>query len=186
MTGAKLELLTDNDILMMTENGTRGGICNTIRRHANNKYMKNFNKNTESSYLEYVDANNLYGRAMSQKLPVDGFKCIEDDNLSKFDEKVIKKYDENSDKGYILEADIDYPKDLHNLQSDLPFLPEIMKINKCTKLACTVQYKEKYVIHIVALKQALNNGLRLKKVHRVIEFRQEAWLKSYIDMNTKL
>ena len=148
--------------------------------------MKNYDKNTESSYLEYLDANNLYGWAMSQKLPVDGFKWIEKDDISKFDEKFIKNYDENSDKGYILEVDVEYPKSLHKLHSDLPFLPERMKINKCNKLVCTVQDKENYVFHKIALKQAIDHGLILKKVHRVIEFRQEAWLKPYIDMNTKL
>ena len=107
-----------------------------------NKYMKNYHKNTESSYLECLDANNLYRWAMSQKLPVDDFKWLEKDDLSKFDEKFIKNYDESSDKGYILEVDVEYSKNLHNLHSDLPFLPERMKINKCSKLVCTVQDKK--------------------------------------------
>ena len=106
--------------------------------------------------------------------------------ISKFDEKFIKNYDENSDKGYILEVDVEYPENLHKLHSDLPFLPERMKINKCSKLCCTVQNKEKYVVHRRALKQALNHGLKLAKVHRIIQFDQEAWLKPYIDMNTDL
>ena len=98
----------------------------------------------------------------------------------------MKNYDENSDKGCILEVYIEYSKNLHTLHSNQPFLPERKKINKCSKLACTVQKKENYVIHIRALNQALNNELSLKKVHRVIQFDQEAWLKPYIDMNTKL
>ena len=122
---------------------------------------------------------------MSQKLLVDNSKWIEKDNLLKFDENFIKNYDENSDKGYILEVDIEYPKHLHTLHSDLPFLPERMTINKCTKLFCTVQDKENCVVHIRALKQALNHGLILKQAHEVIEFRQEAWLKPYIDINTE-
>ena len=77
----------------------------------------------------------------------------------KFDEKFIKNYDENSKKEYILEVDVDYPKYLHKLHSDLPFLPERMKVIKCRKLCCTVQNKENYVIHIRALKKALDNGL---------------------------
>ena len=175
-------------MLLMVEKGIRGGICHAIYKYAeaNNKYMKNYEKNTESSYLEYLDANNLYGWAMSQKLPVDDFEWIKEDDLSKFNESFIKNYDENSDKGYILEVDVEYPKNLHKLHSDLPFLPERMKINKCSKLVCTVQDKENYVVHIRALKQALNHGLILKKVHRVIQFNQEAWLKLYIDMNTRL
>ena len=100
-TKVELELLTDNDMLIMFEEGTRGGMCQTTCRYAkaNNKYMKNKDENKESSYLEYLDANNLYGWAMSQKLPVGNFKWIEKDNISKFDEEFIKNYDENSDKG---------------------------------------------------------------------------------------
>ena len=148
--------------------------------------MKNHNKNKESSYLEYLDANNLYGWAMSQKLPVGNFKWIEKVDITKFDEQFIKNYGGNSDKGYILEVDVEYPENLHKLHSDLPFLPERMKINKCSKLCSTVQNKEKYVEHIRALKQAPNHGLKLTKVHRIIQFDQEAWLKPYIDMNTNL
>ena len=117
---------------------------------------------------------------MSQKLPVNGFKWVK--NVSKFDENFIKNYDEDSDKGYILEVDVEYPKNLHDLHSDLPFLPERMKINKCRKLVCNLYDKNNYVVHIRSLKQSLNHELILKKVHRVIKFNQEAWLKEYIDM----
>ena len=123
---------------------------------------------------------------MSQRLPVGDFKWIEEDDISKLDKQFIKNYDENSDKGYILEVDVEYLKNLHKLHSDLLFLPERMKISKCTKLCCTVRDKEKYVAHIRALKQALNHGLKLAKVHRIIQFDQDAWLKPYIDMNTEL
>ena len=92
----------------------------------------------------------------------------------------------NSDKGYILEVGVDYPSKLHKLHSDIPFLPERIKINKTQKLVCNLRDKKKYVVHISILKQVLNHGLKLKKVHRVIEFNQEAWLKKYIDMNTEL
>ena len=111
-TKVKLELLTDNDMLMMDEKGIRGEMCNAIYKHAkaNNKYVKDYNKNIESTYLEYLDANNLYGWATSQKLAVDGFKWIEKDNLSKFNEKLINDYDENSDNGYILKVDVEYLK----------------------------------------------------------------------------
>ena len=100
---------------------------------------------------------------MSQKLPVDGFEWVEKDDLLKFNESFIKNYDENSDKGYILEVDVEYPKKLFNLHSDLPFLPERKKIKKCKKLVCNIHNKENYVVHIRALKQALNHGLILKK-----------------------
>ena len=182
----KLELLTDCVMLLMVEEGIRGGICHSIYRYAkvNNKYMKNYNKNEESSYIQYLDANNLYGWAMSQKLPANDFKWIE--NTSKIDEKFIKNYDEDNDKGYIFEVDINYPKRLHDLHSDLPFLPERMKIDKCKKLVCNLRDKKRYVLHIRSLKQTLDYGLKLEKIHRVIEFNQKSWLKPYIDMNTEL
>ena len=173
----ELELLTDNDMLIMFEEGNRGGMCQETYRYAkaNNKYIKNYDKNKESVFSKYLDANNLYGYPMCKKLPVSDFKWADD--LSIFTEDFIKNYDENSDKGYIFEVDLKYPKNLHNLHSDLPFLPERIKTNKCDKRVCKVQDKENYVIHILALKQALNHGLKLSKVNRVIEFRQEEWLK---------
>ena len=174
----------------MFEEWTRGGMCQATHRYAkaNNKYMTNHNKNKELLYLEYVwmICNNLYGWAMSQKLPVRNFKWIEKGDISKFDEKFINNYDENSDIGYIFEVDVEYTENIRMLHSDLPFLPERMKISKCTKLVCNIQNKENYVVHIRALKQALNHGLKLTKVHRIIQFDQEAWLKPYIDMNTDL
>ena len=114
-------------MLLMVQKETRGGICQAIHRRAkeNNKYMTNYNKDVIASYLMYLDANNLYGWAMSQKLPVKDFKWVK--NLSKFNEDFIKNYDENSDKGYFFEVDIDYPKELFNLHKDLPFLPKEKK-----------------------------------------------------------
>ena len=149
-TGIKLELLTDADMLLMVQKRIRAGICHAIHRYAkaNNKYMKNYNKNKESSYIQYLDANNLYGWTMSQKLPVNGFEWVKDvssinKNLKTFI-KLIKNYDEDSDEGYFFEVDIECPKYLHDLHSDLPFLPERMKINKCHKLVCNLccSYKE--------------------------------------------
>ena len=139
----ELELLTDIDMLLMVEKGTRGGICQAIHRYAkaNNKYMKNYDKDIISSYLMYLDANNLYGWAMSQKLPVNGFKWAE--KLSRFNEIFIKNYNENSDIGYFLEVDIDYPKELFNLYKDLPFLPESKKFNKREKLIYSIEDQKK-------------------------------------------
>ena len=99
---------------------------------------------------------------------------------------LMQTYNENSDVGYFLEIDIEYPKQLWSLNKDLPFLPERKKIEKVEKLVCSIEDKEKYVIHIRALKQALNHRLVLKDKHRVIKFNQEAWLKPYIDLSTKL
>ena len=151
-TNVKLELLTDYDMLLMVEEGIRRGICHLIHRYAkaNNKYMKNYDKNKESSYIQYLEANNLYGWAMSQKLPVNGFKWVK--NTSKIDEKFIKNYDEDSDKGYIFEVDVKYPRRLHDLHSDLPFLLKRMKIDKCKKLVCNLRNNKKYVVRIRSLK----------------------------------
>ena len=172
--GVRSELLADTDMLLMVEKGIRGGICHAIHRDAkaNNKYMRNYNKNIESSYLMYLDANNL-----SQKLSVNDIEWVE--KLPEFDEHFlnehfIKNYDENSDKGYILEVDVEYPKNLFNLHKDLPFLAERKKIDKYNKLVCSIHDKENYVLHIRPLKQALNHGLVLKKVPKVIQFNQEA------------
>ena len=122
--------------------------------------------------------------ALIQPLSVDNFNWVKD--LSKIDEDFIKSYNEDSNKACILEVDNEYLKNLHDLHSYLPFLPERMEIDKCNKLACNLYDKKDYVVHIRSLKQALNHGLILKKVHRVIQFNQEAWYKSYIDMNTEL
>ena len=175
-------------MLLMVEEGIRGGMCHSIYQYAkpNNKYMKNYNNNEESSYIQYLDTNNLYGWAMSKKLPVNGFRWLDSNEINEINEEFIKNYNENDNKGYIFEVDVRYPKRLHELHSDLPFLPERMEINKCKKLICTLSNKKKYVIYINSLKQVLNHGLKLKKIYRVIEFNQEEWLKPYIDMNTEL
>ena len=109
---------------------------------------------------------------MSQKFPVNNFKWVED--VSRINEEFIKNYNENSSKGYILEVDVKYPKKLHDLHSDLPFLPKRIKFYKCKKLVCDLHNKKRHVIHIKSIKQALINGLKLKRVHRTIEFSQKA------------
>ena len=148
--------------------------------------MRNYDKNIESSFIKYLEANNLYGWAMYQKLPINGFNWIKKEGLSNFNDDFIKNYYENGDIGYFLEVNADYQKKLFDLLKDLPFLPESRKVNKVEKLICSIENKEKYVIHIRALEQALNHGLLFKKVHKVIQFNQKNWLKQYIDVNTKL
>ena len=123
---------------------------------------------------------------MSKKLPVNGFKWLDSNKINEINEDFIKNYDVKNDKGYIFEEDVKYPKRLHELHSDLPFLSERMEINKCKKLVCNLFIKKKYVTHINSLKQALNHALKLKKIHIAIEFNQKEWLKPYIDMNTEL
>ena len=111
-------------MLLMIEPRIRGEMCQAVHKHAkaNNKCMKNYDKSIESSYLMYIDANNLYGWSMSQKLPVNGFKFEND--LSRFNENFIKNYNENSGIGYFLDVDVKYPKQLWGSHKDSPFLPE--------------------------------------------------------------
>ena len=160
--------------------------CNIYyKKKINNDLIKKF-KNT------YSFCNNDTTESMSKKLPVNGFKWLDNNKTAELtakhviNEAFIKNYNENDKKGYILKVDVRYPKKLHDLHSDLPFLPERMEINKCKKLVCNLYDEKKYVVHINSLKQASNHGLKLKKIHRIIEFNQKAWLKLYIDMNTEL
>ena len=117
-------------------------------------------------------------------MSVDGFEWVED--ISQIEENFIKNYDEDSNLGCFIEAYIGYLIELHTLDGDLPFLPERVKVNKCKKLVCNLYDKKHYVDHIRSLKQALNHGLKIKKIHKVLKFNQRAWLKSYIDKNTDL
>ena len=175
MTKVKLELLTDENMLLMVEEGILGGICQAIHHYesANNKYMKNYNKNVISSYLQYLDANNLYGWAMSKKLPVREFTWAKKPSI--YTEEAIKMYNENNDNSAILQVDIEYPTMAHIKHKDLPFLPQRKKINKVHNLVTTLDDKEKFVVHISALKQDLDHGLKSKKLHRVIECLVRLW-----------
>ena len=126
-TKVKLDLLTDVDMLLMIEKGIKEGICYSIYRYAktNSKYMEDYDKNKESLYIQYWDVNNLYDWPMLQKLPVKNFDWIK--HTSQLNENFIKNYNEESDEGYFLEADVQYPEIVHNLHNYLPFLPESMK-----------------------------------------------------------
>ena len=185
-TGIKLELLTDPNMLLQLEKSIRGEVCTAIYKYAkaNNKNMKNYDNTKESTYLMYVHANNLYGYAMSKKLPIDNFKWEKD--LCRFTDDFIKNYDEESDTGYLLVVDIKYPESVYKEHNDPPVLPDKVKVDKVTKLVCNLHDQKGYSINIYALKQVLNHGLNLDCVHSVISFRKDAWLESYIEMNTQL
>ena len=107
-------------------------------------------------------------------------------HTSQFNKDFIKNYNGESDEGYFLEVDVQYPEKLHELHNDLPFLPEIMNIKNFKKLVASLHDKTEYVIHIKNLKQALNHGSVLKKVHRVVKFNQTVWVNPYVDINTDL
>ena len=128
---------------LMVEKGIREGICHAIYRYAkaNNKYMKDYDKNRELSYLRFCDVYNLYGWVMPQKLPLNNFKWVEE--TTEFNEDFIKSYNDDSDEGSFLEVDVQYPENLHNLHNDLPIFPERMKIEKVEKLVANLHDKKK-------------------------------------------
>ena len=188
MTNINLELLSDNNMLLMFEKGIRGGISIISNRYgkANNKYMrKGFNKNKPSKYVMYVDANNLYGGAMSEKLPTHGLKWLSSGEMKKlFNNQVLQVWEKIP---CILEVDLEYPENLHDLHNDYPFCPERVNCkNGVEKLIPNLRNKTKYVIHYRNLIQCLKAGLKLKKIHRGIKFVESDWMKPYIEMNTNL
>ena len=204
MTDIKLERMVDIDMFQFIEKGMRGGISYIANRYgkANNKYMKNYDEKAPTKYIMYLDANNLYGWAMSQYLPTGNFKWLSQNQIEKTN---LGKYTENSTKGLILEVDLEYPQELHDLHNDYPLGPEKIKVAKdmlsdyCKKIADkfnissglvhklipTLNDKEKYILHYRNLQSYLSLGLKLKKIHRVLQFDQSPWLKQYIDFNTQ-
>ena len=190
-TGQELELLHDYDKLMMFERGIRGGITHISKRYAeaNNKYMKDYNPDVESSYIQYLDANNLYGWAMSQQLPTHGFKWMS--NITK--EKVMEILEKANHsmlnmgrKGYIFEVDLEYPSNLWEDHNDYPLAPEKMVVNGVEKLLCHFKPRKNYVVHYRNLRQYLELGMRITAVHRGISFYQSSWMEPYIRKNTEL
>ena len=187
MTKINLELLSDVDKLLMVEKGIRGGISIISNRYgkANNKYMKDYNKKEASKYLMYVDANNLYGAAMSEKLPVHSFKWMTNKEIENIFNNQIVQVWENTP--CILEVDLIYPEELHDLHNDYPLCPERVECDRgVKKLIPNLRHKNNYVIHYKNLIQCLRLGMKLKKIHRGIKFMETAFLKPYIDKNTNL
>ncbi|GFW06083.1 uncharacterized protein TNCV_4478751 [Trichonephila clavipes] len=196
MSRVKLELFTDLDMHLFVERGIRGGISMISHRFssANNKYLDSYDENKPSKYILYLDANNLYGWAMSQPLPTHGFEWI----TQPID---FMEIPDESDIGYILEVDMDYPQNLHNLHNDYPLAPETLNVtndmlspyckeiaqehnlntNSCTKLVPNLMSKKGYIVHYRNLKQYVSLGLKVTKIHKVLKFHQRPWLKKYID-----
>ena len=187
MTGVNLELLSNIDMLLMIEKGIRGGISIISNRYgkANNKYMKDYNKKEASKYLMYVDANNLYGWAMSQKLPVHSFKWMSNKEIENiFNNQIVQVWKKTP---CILEVDLEYPEELHDLHNDYPLCPERVECDKgVKKLIPNLRHKNNYVVHYKTLMQYLSLGMELKKIHRGIKFIESDFLKPYIDKNTNL
>ena len=190
-TWVRLKLLLDPDMLLMFERGIRGGITQSVHRWAaannrcmgsaaaNNPYMgSQYDKSEPTKYLQYLDANNLYGWAMSQPLPTGEFPWVEF-NESKDLKHIVNELAKCEDHGYLLEVDVAYPRKLHDYHNDLPFVCAKMKINGVEKLVPNLYYKRKYVAHIKALNQAIDHGLVLEKIHRAIEFKQSVSKKTF-------
>jgi hypothetical protein len=185
------------------ESGMRGGISVISNRfaRANNPYLKpeDYDKTKPNSYICYLDANNLYGWAMSQYLPYEKFRFMSDEEIEQLDVTTVP---DDAETGYVLECDLEYPSELHDLHNDYPLAPEHMTINESMlspfcksmnanhvfteKLIGSLQTKTKYKVHYRNLKLYLSLGMKLVKVHRVVAFNQKSWLQTYIELNTRL
>ena len=206
-TGVEIEPLKEQDMYEMIEHGLRGGMCQVSHKEvkANNKHMgEDFDETKPSNYITYLDANNLYGLAMSQKLPIGEIKWAKKLPTT----RTVQEWHDDDNFAYILEVDLEYPEHLHDLHSDYPLAPENMTVKesylsdhqralyrhyyngkepkdeKTPKLILNLHDKEKYVVHIKTLRFYLEKGMILKKVHRAVKFKQRAWLKPWIDFNT--
>ena len=199
MTGIELELISDVDMYLMIEKGLRGGMSVITHRKAvsNNKYMSSYDPDKPSKYITYLDANSLYSWSMNQFLPYGGFKWIDPEGFSFDDVRA------DSETGHILEVDLNYPKEFHNFHNEYPYCCEHTLVEndmlspyatniaekhglvggKNNKLISSLTDKKRYVIHEMNLKQAVDAGLVLTKIHRVIEFKQKPWMKDFIDFN---
>ena len=204
MTKAELEKISDPNIHLFIKKGMRGGISYIAKRHskANNEYCLDFDDKKLKNYIIYPDMNNLYGHAMSQYLPYGGFKWIK--NTNEIVNRILNKKD-NSLQGYFLEVDLDYPENLHIDHGDYPLAPKKIKIKRerlspycleianeyniktgiINKLTPNVMPKNNYVVHYRNSQYYISKGLILKKVHRILEFKQSAWMKPYINFNTQ-
>ena len=187
MTNINLELLSNVDMLLMIEKGIRGGISIISNRYgkANNKYMKDFNQKELIKFLMYIDANNLYGWAMSLKLPVHSFKWLSNKEIENlYNNQIVQVWEKTP---CILEVDLEYPEELHDLHNDYPLCPERVECDKgVKKLIPNLRNKNNYVIHYRNLIQCLRLGMKLKKIHRGIGFVESYFMKPYIDKNVKL
>ena len=202
MTDMRLEKILEIDLYLFIEKALKGGIIYIAKRYseANNKYMKNYDPTKPSIYISYLDMNNLYGWAMSGYLPYGGFKWLK--NVDGFD---VNSISEKSSIRYVLEVDLEYPDELHVLHNDYPLAPEKLaipydmlsdyckkiadeyriKVGDVMKLIPNLGNKTNYVLHYRNLQLYLSLGMKLIKIHKVLKFKQSAWMKKYIDFNTK-
>ncbi|XP_021359655.1 uncharacterized protein LOC110454477 [Mizuhopecten yessoensis] len=212
MTGVRLELIRDPDMYLFFENGVRGGVSMISNKYAqanNPDIPETYDLSQPHSYIMYTDCNNLYGKAMSEPLPMGGFRWVE--NPHTFD---ITNVSKDGDLGYVLEVDLEYPDELHDSHSDYPLAPERNKIPDkelsptskqlwktlhpspkhtvdklqgrvpTKKLIPTLERKTKYICNYRNLQLYVGLGLKVTKIHRILEFKQKPWLRPYIQFNT--
>ena len=201
-TGTELEKISDIDKYLFIEKVTRGGVSYIAKRYAkaNNKYMNDYDPKKSSTFIIYLDKNNLYSWTMSEYLPCEKFEWLE--NTDEFD---VMSINEKSDIGYLLEVDLEYPKELHELHNDYPLAPEKravssdmlskyckniadkygIKVGDVKKLIPNLTNKTKHVLYYRNLQMYLSLGMKLTKIHRVLIFKQSDWMKEYIDFNTE-
>ena len=208
MTGVKLQLFDEDNIDMynFVESGIRGGISMISNRYAkaNNPLVSGYDSSLPNEYIIYLDANNLYGWAMSQYLPVDGYAWQDEKRLKNWTPEKILALKDDQAEGYVFQVDLKYPVGLHDLHNDYPLAPESLQVSedmmseymksqqkkheikpsKVSKLIPNLNNKTKYIIHYRNLKQCLQLGLEVTKIHRVLKFRQTNWLEKYISFNT--
>jgi hypothetical protein len=203
-TGIQLELLTDYDQHLFIEKGLRGGISMVSKRYAraNNPRVAGYDSTQARSHIMYLDANNLYGWAMSQPLPTGGFQWVQTPDKLRGS---IPDHPADGAQGYILEVDLEYPVELHETHNAYPLAPERLVVPKSwmseyqqglldagvastevEKLVPNLRDKERYVLHYRNLQLYLSLGMRLKKIHRALRFEQSPWMEPYIRMNTEL
>ena len=204
-TGVELELLTDYDMHLFIEKGLRGGISMVSKRFtkANNPMVEGYDPDKPTTYIMYLDANNLYGWAMSQALPTGGFEWNDPPSIQE-----LIDHPSDADKGYILEVNLEYPEELHDAHNDYPLAPERLKVDNAwmsdyqhdilrqvcggaphvevEKLVPNLRNKEHYLMHYRNLQLYLSLGMKLTKIHRALRFNQSPWMEPYIRMNTEL
>lgn len=199
-TGAKLDLITDPDAYLMIENSMRGGIATISQRYAsaNNPYVDDYVEDETRRYITYLDANSLYATAQSEPLPIGNFRFLSDEEINDFDLFSIKA---DAEVGYIIECDLAYPPHLHDSHNDYPMAPDHLTVTRdmlspfalnlldpkrtwkpTQKLVPNLLDKTKYVTHYRNLQLYVRHGLVITKIHRILSFTQQAWLKPWIEL----
>ena len=203
VTKVNLEIIKDIDMSLFIDKVIVGGYAAVVEHFAkaNNKYLESYDPEKPTSYIFSTDCTNEYGAAMKKFLPKDGFMWVED--VSMFTEEYLKNLKPDQAIGYFIEADLEYPEVLHDLHNSFPLGPEKTNIKKDMlsdyqnnlaeklglkpggeKVCLTLNDKKKYSCHYLQLQQMLEMGMKLCKVHRVLQFNQSPWLQAYIDLNT--